>query len=147
MGQNTKENAPNFFVHFDLAISSKPLQFIYGCVHIFCLVRLSKKCYATSKQGRRLRFGILTVLTNISGGRPPSMEDDLRWKTTFSGRRTSVEDTLRWKTTFGERRPSVEDNLLWETTYGGRKPLVETTFGGTRPSVDPCMLPTPLCGI
>ena len=30
----------------------------------------------------------------------------------------------------------VEDDLLWKTTFSGRQP-----------SVYPCMLPTPLCGI
>ena len=34
------------------------------------------------------------------GGRGPSVEDDLWWKTTCSGRRPSVEDDLWWKTTF-----------------------------------------------
>ena len=29
------------------------------------------------------------------------------------GWRPSVEDNLRWKTTFGGRRPSVEDDLCW----------------------------------
>merc|ERR1712055_808500 len=29
----------------------------------------------------------------------PSMEDDLRWKTTFDGRQPLMEDDLRWKTT------------------------------------------------
>ena len=65
-----------------------------------------------SKQGRRLRFGMLTVLTNI---RPTKvlwlMEDDLWRKTTFGGRQPLVEDELRWKTTFGGRQPSVEDNF------------------------------------
>ena len=37
---------------------------IYGFVRQFCFV-CRKKIYATSKQGRRLRFGMLTVLTNI----------------------------------------------------------------------------------
>ena len=42
---------------------------IYGFVHYVCMyvcyVCVSKKFWATSKQGRRLRFGMLTVLTNI----------------------------------------------------------------------------------
>ena len=56
-------------------------------------------------EGRKLRFGMLTVLTNIRstkvlvGGRQPSVEDTLRWKMTFSGRH------LRWKMTFGGRLP------------------------------------------
>ena len=31
------------------------------------------------------------------------------------GRRPSVEDDLWWKTTYGGRRPSVEDNFCWKT--------------------------------
>ena len=40
---------------------------IYGFVRYVCYVTYvcKKKCQATSKQGRRLRFGMLTVLTNI----------------------------------------------------------------------------------
>ena len=54
---------------------------------------------------------------------------------------------------FGRRRPSVEDNLRRKTTCGGRQHLVEddlrwsTTFSGRWSSLDPCMLPTPLCSI
>ena len=59
------------------------------------------------------------------GGRQPSLEDNLRWKTTFVGRRPSVEDDFGWKTILGRRQPSVED----------------------APSVDPCMLPSTLYGI
>ena len=70
------------------------------------------------------------------GGRRPLVEDDLQWKKTFGGRRPLVEDDLRWKTTFGGRRHLVEDNLWWKTTFCGRCPLV-----------DPCLLPTLLCGI
>ena len=53
------------------------------------------------------------------GGRQPSVEADIQWKTTFVGRQPLMEDTLRWKTTFSGR-------LLF---------------------LDPCMLPTSLCGI
>ena len=87
------------------------------------------------------------------GGRRPLVEDDLWWKTTFGGRRPSVEDDLRWKTTFGGRRPSVEDNIWWKTTFSERQRSAEdnlrwkTTFSGRWPSLDPCMLPTPLCVI
>ena len=112
--------------------------------------------YASCIAGRRLRFGMLTAVTNINmvednlqwktsiGGRRPSMEDDLQWEddiqweTTFCGRQPSMEDDLRWKTTFGGRRPSVEDDLWWNTTFGGRQAMVED---------DPCMLPSPLCSI
>ena len=51
---------------------------------------------ATSKQGRRLRFGMLTVLTNIRSTM-------VLWL---------VEDYLWWRTTISGRRPLVEDNLL-----------------------------------
>ena len=82
---------------------------------------------------RRLRFGMLTVLSNI---RSTLVEDDLWWKTTFGGRQPSVEDDLWWKTTFSGGQPLMEDNLRWKTTLCGRRPLVEdnlwwkTTFGG-----------------
>ena len=67
---------------------------------------------AASKQGRRLRFGMLTELTNIRSTKVLwIVEDDLQWKTTFGGRQPSVEDNLRWKMTFGGRRPLVEDKL------------------------------------
>ena len=58
-------------------------------------------------------------------GRRLSVEDDLRWKTTFGGRQTSLEGDLLWKTTFCERRPSLEDNLQWKTTFSGRQPSME----------------------
>ena len=115
---------------------------------------------------RRLRFGRLTALTNIRstkrvmvGGRWPLVEEDPWWKTIFGGRgplvggRPLVDDKLWWMTTFGGRQPSVEEDLRWKTTFSGRRPLVEdnprwkTTFGGRWPSLDPCKLPTPLCGI
>ena len=112
---------------------------------------------------------------NILGGRWPSVEDNLQWKMTLHGRWPSVEDDLWWKTAFDGRQPSVEDNLWWnitffggwpsvgrwpaveddlwlKTTMGERQPLVKddlrwkTTFGQRRPSLDPCILPTPLCG-
>ena len=75
------------------------------------------------------------------GGRRPSAENDLCWKTTFCGRQLSVEDNLRWKTTFGGRFPLVEDYLQWTTAFDGRQPSVEDnlqlkiTFGGRRPLV------------
>ena len=43
---------------------------------------------------------MLTVLT--FGGRQPSVENDLWWKTTFGGT-PSVEDNIQLKMTFGER--------------------------------------------
>ena len=98
------------------------------------------------------------------GGRQPLVEDNLQWKTTFGGRwplmedtfggrQTSVEDDLWGKTTFGGRQPLLKDDLRWKTTFSERRPVVEddlqwkTTFSGRRPLLDPCMLPTPLCGI
>ena len=81
------------------------------------------------------------------GGRRPLVEDDLRWKTTFS------EDNLWWKTTLGGKQPSVEDNLGLKTTFSDRRPSVEdnlrwkTTLSERRPSVDPCLLPSLLYDI
>ena len=80
-----------------------------------------KNCWATSKHGRRLKFGISTVHMNIRSTKLLWLvEDDLQWKTPFGGRRLSVEDDLQCKRTFSARRPSVEDDLLWKTTFGGR---------------------------
>ena len=70
---------------------------------------------ATSKQGRKLRFGMLTVLIIYDQSRCYG-----RLKTTFGGRQPSVEDTLWWKTTFGGRQHLVEDDLQWKTTFSGR---------------------------
>ena len=62
------------------------------------------------------------------------MEDNCWWKMAFGGRqqfgerRPLVEDDLRWKTTFSGRRPSVEDDVWWKMTYGGRQPSVEDDF-------------------
>ena len=56
------------------------------------------------------------------GGRRPSVEDELWWKTPCCGRRPLVEDNLRWKTTFG---PLAEDDLLWKTTFDRRQPLLK----------------------
>ena len=58
-------------------------------------------------------------------GRLTSIEDDLRWKTTFDGRWPSMEDDLRWKTTFDGRRPAMEDDLRWKMTFDRRRPLTE----------------------
>ena len=58
--------------------------------HALCIMHHAS--YATSKQGKRLRFGMLTVLRNSRSTKvlhPAScmmVEDDLQWKTTFSGR-------------------------------------------------------------
>ena len=78
----------------------------------------------------------------LRGRTHPSMEDDLRWKTTFDGRRPSMEDNLWWKTNFDGRRPSMKDDLRWKTTFDGRRPLMEddqwwkTTFDGGRPLLE-----------
>ena len=75
-------------------------------------------------------------------GRWPLVEDDFSWKTTFSGKATfggrqpSMEDDLLWKTTFGGRQPLMEDNLLRKTTFGERQPWWKTTFSGRQPSVE-----------
>ena len=55
---------------------------------------------------------------------------------TFCGRRPLVDEDFRWMMTFGGRQHLVEEDIWWKTTFSGR-----------RPSLDPCMLPTPLCGI
>ena len=93
--------------------------------------------HASCIVGRRLRFGMLTALTNLRSTKVLwYMEENLRWKTKFSGRRPLMEDDLRWKTTFGKRQPSVEDILWWKMTFGGRHPSIEynlrwkTSFGG-----------------
>ena len=55
----------------------------------------------TSKQGRKLKFGMLTFLTNIRSTKVSGLvEDDLWWKTNFSGRRTLVEEDLWWRDNF-----------------------------------------------
>ena len=50
------------------------------------------------------------------GGRrpsiPPSMEDDLQWKTIFGGRHPSVEDDTLWKTTFDGRWPLCASSIF-----------------------------------
>ena len=80
---------------------------------------------------------MLTAPTNIRSTKGLwQVEDDLWWNTPYGGRQTLVEDNLWWKTTFGGRQHLVEEDLWWKTTFSGRQP-----------SLDPCMLPTPLCGI
>ena len=75
--------------------------------------------------GRGLRFGMLTVLTNIRSAKVLWLvEDNLRWKTTFGGKQPLVEDDLWWKMTFSGRQPSLEDNLLWEDNLWWRTPSV-----------------------
>ena len=71
------------------------------------------------------------------GGRRPSVEDNLRWKTTFGGRQPSVEDDLGSKTTFC--------GTLCATSKQGRKlrfcmltviTNISVMVGGRRPSVE-----------
>ena len=75
--------------------------------------------YVDCSQKYKMNQGVMV------GGRQPSEEDNLWWKTTFGGRRPLVEDT------FGGRWPSVEDNLWWKTTHGGKRPSVEDEFCGS----------------
>ena len=130
-----------------------------ACVCSLRFIRcVQKKFQATSRQGRMLRYGMLTVLTNRTStkvlwqdghhswdghhpitifstvhefGPKKFLLDNLQWKTPL------VEDKLQWKTTFGERQLSVEDDLWWKTTFTGRRPLVVTppldTHIGTEP--------------
>ena len=85
-------------------------QYMALSVRLFCSSRVSPK------KIRRLRFGVLTALTNLRSTKVLwYVEDDLRWKTTFCGGRPSVEGDLWLKTTFSGRQPSVEDNFWWKT--------------------------------
>ena len=59
-------------------------------------------CYVDCSHIYKISPGVMI------GGRRPSVEEDLRWKTTFGGRQRSVEDDLLWKTTFGRRGPSED---------------------------------------
>ena len=43
--------------------------------------------------------------------------------------------------------PNREDNHCWKTTFCERQLQWKRTFSGRGPLLDPCMLPTPLCGI
>ena len=65
------------------------------CFYV-CYVTLRQKSFQnTSKQGRGLRFGMLTVFTNIKSTMASwQVEDDLQWKTTFGGRHPLVERQL-----------------------------------------------------
>ena len=84
----------------------------------------------------------------MEGGRRASVEDNLRWNTTFIGRRPFVgrqplvKDDLWWRTPFGGRQPLVEDDLWWKMTFSGRQPLLEddlcgkTTFSGRLQAVE-----------
>ena len=53
-------------------------------------------CQVTSKLGWRLKFGMMTVLTNI-------ISTKVLWL---------VEDNHQWKMTFGGRRPLTEDDTV-----------------------------------
>ena len=82
----------------------------------------------------------------FDSGRQPSVENDIRWKTTFGGRQPLVEDNLLWKTTFSGRWSLLEDDLWWKTTCGGRQPSVEdnllpskTVFHQSLSSIKDCL--------
>ena len=76
---------------------------IYEFVRLLVSFMCQETFYDTSKQVRRLSFGVLTVLTNI-------ISTKVLWL---------MEEDLQWKTTLGERQPSVEGDLWWKTTFGG----------------------------
>ena len=44
----------------------------------------------------------------------------LSYPDTFGGRQPSMEDDLWWKTTFGGKQPLMENNLQGKMTFGGR---------------------------
>ena len=59
-------------------------------------LQVGPECGNTSKQGRRLRFGMLTVLTNIRSNKVSWLVEDnlqwnLWWKMTISGEATSKQ--------------------------------------------------------
>ena len=39
----------------------------------------------------------------------------------------TMDDSLRWSTTWNGRRPSVENDLWWKKTFGGRCPSMVTS--------------------
>ena len=92
---------------------------------------IPKKCFSTQNVPFDVSFQM----------RQPTVEDDLRWKTTIDGRWPSVEDDLQGKTTFGGRQPLLEEDLRWRMSFIGRWPLLEdnpwwkTTCGGRQHSV------------
>ena len=104
----------------------------FVCMFVSNVCLICHRCFkSTSKQGRRLRFGMLTVLANIKSTKMLwFVEDDLRWKTAFSGRWPSAEDNLWCKTTFCARRSSVEDDFWWKTTFIARRLWVEDNLHG-----------------
>ena len=69
--------------------------------HALCIMH-NASCimlHASCIAGRRLRFGMLTALTNIRSTKGLwQVEDDLWWKTTYGGRQPLVEDNFWWKT-------------------------------------------------
>ena len=127
-------------------LSSMLPQYMALCVsQLVCFV---KKIQATSKQGRRLRFGMLTALTNIRSTKVlhhascimhhASSIMHCRQEAEIWYVDCSHKYKMNQGVMVGGRRPLVEDNLKWKTTFVGRRLLVED---------DPCMLPSPLCGI
>ena len=60
----------------------------FGMLSVLTNIRSTKVLHhASCIAGRKLRFGMLTALTNI--------RCDGRWKTTFGGRQPTVEDDLQ----------------------------------------------------
>ena len=100
---------------------------LFECV-LFVLFDLSKKNLGSfqARQEAEICYVDCSHIYKISPG------------VMIGGRRPSVEEDLRWKTTFGGRQRSVEDDFWWKMTFNGRRLLVED---------DPYMLPSPLCGI
>ena len=114
--------------------------FVYLCLPLFnwfcaCLIRrlllvsfvsqsVKKKNLATSKQGRRLSFDILTALTNIRSTKV------LQKRQHFYAKTTSAK-------------------LYIYIGVGSRDLFIDEghTALGIFPVFFPCMLPTPLCGI
>ena len=85
--------------------------------HASCIMNQASRIlhHASCIAVRKLRFGMFTTLKInqgvMVGGRRPSMEENLWWKTTFGGRQPSVEDNLQWKRTFSGRHGSTTMKL------------------------------------
>ena len=91
--------------------------------HASCVMQCAS-CIA----GRRLRFGMLTDPTNVRSTKVLWK----MWRTTFGGRRPSVEDDLHWKTTFcgkmtfGEKQPSSK--FFWVSPHEHLCPPLANNF-------------------
>ena len=80
----------------------------------------SKNCYASSKQGRRLRFGKLTILTNIRSTMVLHHASCIKGRRLRFGMLTDLKNIRSNKVSW-----QVENNLWWKTTFVGRQPSVE----------------------